>query len=320
MQPPSETLLGFPARATESPTDAPYADFAAAVQAQVERSIELVATSARSDAGTPALCLGGGVALNCSANGKLRAAAGAPLEVYAAAGDAGLSIGAALLAARDLGDRPREPLDHAYLGPSFDARAIEAALRERPELTVIRSPRVVDDVAERLAAGDVVGWFQGRMELGPRALGNRSILADPRDIATRDRVNRLKGRERWRPLAPSVLADRAGEFFELHGESPFMLLAAQVRDSARARIPAVVHVDGTARPQTVRRSANPRFYDLLRAFEQLTGLPMLLNTSFNAAGEPIVCNPSDAVRSFLAMGLDALVLGEFVCTPAVPRR
>jgi carbamoyltransferase len=315
LQPPSETLLGFSARATEAPTEPPYADFAAAVQAQVERSIERVAASARTDAGSAALCVGGGVALNCSANGKLHAAADAPVEVYAAAGDAGLSIGAALLAARDVGDGPRERLGHAYLGPSFDAAAIEAALLERPEITFSRSARVADDVAERLATGAVVGWFQGRMELGPRALGNRSILADPRDIATRDRVNRLKGREMWRPLAPSVLAERAGSFFDLDGDSPFMLLAARVRDSARARIPAVVHVDGTARPQTVRRSANPRFYDLLRAFEHRTGLPVLLNTSFNAAGEPIVCSPGDAIRSFLAMGLDALVLGDFVCVP-----
>ncbi len=320
LQPPSPELVGFPPRAGEEPTQPPFADFAAAVQELTERSVARVAESARLDGGSRALCIGGGVALNCAANGKLRAAADAPLSVYAAAGDAGLSIGAAVLAARDLGDAPREPLDHAYLGPQFGADAIEAALGEHPELRFTRPSDLAGDVAGRIAAGAVVGWCQGRMELGPRALGNRSILADPRDVATRDRVNRLKGREMWRPLAPSVLAERAGELFELAGESPFMLLAAQVRPAARERIPAVVHVDGSARPQTVRASANPRLYELLQAFERRTGVPVLLNTSFNAAGEPIVCSPGDAIRSFLAMGLDALVLGDFVCTAAVAER
>ena len=320
LQRPSSELLGFPPRDGQPPTDRPYADMAATVQALTERSIDRIAESARIDAGTRALCLGGGVALNCAANGRLRAATDAPLSVFAAAGDAGLAIGAAFLAARDLGDAPSGPLEHAYLGPGFDARAVEAALGERPELSFTRSARVEEDVAERLAAGAIVGWFQGRMELGPRALGNRSILADPRDVATRDRVNRLKGREPWRPLAPSVLAERAGDFFELRGESPFMLFAARVRPPARGRIPAVVHVDGTARPQTVRRNANPRLYELLQAFERRAGVPVLLNTSFNAAGEPIVCSPRDAIRSFLSMRLDVLVLGDHICTPRAPGR
>jgi carbamoyltransferase len=311
---PRSDRLGFPARDGQPPTQPPYPDMAATVQLLTEISIERIAGSARSDAGTDELCLGGGVALNCAANGRLRAAGDAPVSVFAAAGDAGLSIGAAMLAARDAGDLAHEPLEHAYLGPGFDGRAIEAALGEHPELAYARSSRLEEDVAERLAAGAVVGWFQGRMEMGPRALGNRSILADPRDVATRDRVNRLKGRERWRPLAPAVLAERAGDFFEQAGESPYMLFADRVLPAARGWIPAVVHVDGSARPQTVRRGANPRLYELLRAFERRAGVPVLLNTSFNSAGEPIVCSPHDAIRSFRAMRLDVLVLGDWICT------
>ena len=163
-----------------------------------------------------------------------------------------------------------------------------------------------------LANGNVIGWFQGRMEFGPRALGNRSILADPRSVAMRDLVNRVKGREHWRPLAPSVLAHRASDYFELEGESPFMLFAAQVRPERRAEVPAIVHADGSARPQTVSVQQNPRYHALLSAFERRTGVPILLNTSFNGAWEPIVATPAEAVSTFVACGLDALVIGDYV--------
>jgi carbamoyltransferase len=189
---------------------------------------------------------------------------------------------------------------------------VETALAAEPAITFEHSSRVAEEVADRLAAGQVIGWFQGRMELGPRALGNRSILASPRSTEIRDRVNRLKGREQWRPLAPSVLAERAGHYFELSGESPFMLFATKVRADVRHEVPAVVHIDGSARPQTVRRDENPALHGLLEAFENRTGLPLVLNTSFNAAGEPIVCTPADAIRTFLATGLDALACGEFI--------
>jgi carbamoyltransferase len=163
-----------------------------------------------------------------------------------------------------------------------------------------------------IAAGNVIGWFQGRMEIGPRALGNRSILADPRTIAMRDKVNRVKGREVWRPLAPSILAERAEHYFVTVPPNAFMLFATQVHDITREVAPAIVHVDGSARPQPVSRELNPRYYDLISAFNRLTGVPILLNTSFNAAGEPIVCTPADAIRTFMATGLDILVLGSFV--------
>jgi carbamoyltransferase len=150
------------------------------------------------------------------------------------------------------------------------------------------------------------------MEFGPRALGNRSILADPRRLENRDRVNRIKGRELWRPLAPAVLAERASEFFDLRQPSPFMLFRAQVKPEKRSAVPAIVHVDGSARPQTVTREQNPAFYDLISAFSRRAGVPLLMNTSFNTAREPIVCTPQDAIASFLASGLDLLVLGEFL--------
>ena len=167
-------------------------------------------------------------------------------------------------------------------------------------------------VASELAAGSIVGWFQGRMELGPRALGNRSILADPRTIEMRDKVNRVKGREHWRPLAPSILAEHANEWFERVPPNAFMLFAVQATRLAKEKAPAIVHVDGSARPQPVSRSLNAPYYDLISAFNEITGVPVLLNTSFNAAGEPIVCTPQDAMRTFLATDLDVLAIGPFI--------
>ena len=253
------------------------------------------------------------MALNCAANGRLLAGGDfAPVWAFAASGDAGLGIGAALLAAAEAKELAPKRLDRADLGPEFDAKTVEAALSAERAITFERSSRVAEEVAERLAEGQIVGWFQGRMELGPRALGNRSILASPRTREIRDRVNRLKGREHWRPLAPSVLAERARDYFHLSGESPFMLFAANVRAEVRHEVPAIVHVDGSARPQTVRRDQNPALHSLIAAFERRTGVPLVLNTSFNAAGEPIVCTPTDAIRTFLATGLDALVCGDFI--------
>jgi carbamoyltransferase len=311
---PSEELLGFPRRSSSPAIEAPYPQFAASVQRALEVASRRIARSAVAEAGAlRALCLGGGVALNCAANGQLSTSGEfGPVWAFAASGDAGLSIGAALLAAGEAGELEPERVDHAYLGPEFDAKAIESALSSEPRITFERSARVADEAAARLAGGEVIGWFQGRMELGPRALGNRSILASPHTIEIRDRVNRLKGRELWRPLAPSVLADRAVEYFELVGESPFMLFATDVRPQVRDVVPGVVHVDGSARPQTVRRDQNPAFHDLIEQFGRRTGIPLVLNTSFNAAGEPIVCTPEDALRTFLSTGIDALVCGDFV--------
>jgi carbamoyltransferase len=259
------------------------------------------------------LCLGGGVALNCSANGRLLAQREpGSVFIFPAAGDAGLSVGAALLSAAASGYSVCERLDHAQLGPAAtDAEIQRAVANQGPYLTVTRGA-APDAVAQLLAHGSVIGWVQGRMEFGPRALGGRSILADPRSVAMRDRVNRLKQREHWRPLAPMVLEERAPDFFDSVHRSPFMLLAAPVRADRRPHVAGVVHVDGSARPQTVPREGSPALRAVLEAFAGRTGVPLLLNTSFNAAGEPIVCTPADAIASFHTMGLDALVMGDWL--------
>jgi len=312
-RPELATALGFPTRSAGPLLDGPYADAAAAAQRALEDALGRFARAVATDDAT--LCLGGGVALNCTANGVLRRAGLArEVWVFPAAGDAGLSVGAALLAANAAGaPRPRRLRD-ACLGAAATEAACVAALEQEPRLEFRRSADAVAETAVLLAAGSVVGWHQGRSEFGPRALGHRSILADPRRIATRDRVNRLKGREHWRPLAPSVLAEHAAGWFELEGESPFMLFAAPVRAACRAEVPAVVHVDGSARPQTVSAAQDARYHALLAEFERLSGVPMLLNTSFNDEREPIVETPADAVRCFLSCGLDALVLGDLIAT------
>ena len=316
-QRPATDVLGFAARNGDTDILAPpYPDFAAAVQDTLERALLHITSVAKAKTASNNLCLGGGVFMNCAGNGRIRSvAAGAPVYVFPNPGDAGLPVGAALLAARDAGEPACDPLDTAYLGPAFSARQIEDALAAEPRVSYCRPADLSTEVAGALASGLVAGWFQGRMEFGPRALGNRSILADPRRVDIRDKVNALKGREAWRPLAPVVLQSEAGKYFELQGESPFMMFAARVRPERSAEVPAVVHVDGSARPQTVRAAQNPPLFRLLEAFRDLTGVPVLLNTSFNQAGEPIVCSPADAIRTFLNTGLDLLVLGDFVARP-----
>jgi carbamoyltransferase len=313
---PSGHALGFPPRTDQSPLDAPYPDLAAAVQAALEAAEQKVIRSAIEEAGSRTVCLGGGVALNCSANGALLESGLAHSAwVFPAVSDAGLSVGAALLCAAECGEWHPARLEHAYWGPEFGPKECEAALLREPRATFqLAAGPVEEHLAEALANGQIVGVCRGRMEFGPRALGNRSILADPRRLEVRDRVNRLKGRELWRPLAPAVLAEHASEFFSLRQSNPFMLFRAQVHTAKRAAIPAVVHVDGSARPQTITRLQNSFFYDLISAFFRLTGIPVLLNTSFNVAGEPIVCTPEDAIKTFFASGLDLLVLGDFIVT------
>lgn len=310
---------GFTTPGSDGVFAEPFTHFAAACQGRLEAAVARVTDLAAQAAGRNELCLGGGVTMNCSANGALLASGRFDsISVFPASGDAGLSTGAAMLCSGGLGVRAHPWTRTAYLGPAFDDRECLRALEAEPRVTFSKPGDIVRDAADLLAAGNVLGWFQGRMELGPRALGNRSILADPRSVAIRDRVNRLKGREPWRPLAPSVPAEAAGEYFALPAESPYMLFAAQVKAAKRSAIAGVVHADGSARPQTVRAEHNPRFHQLLRAFERRTGVPVLLNTSFNAAGEAIVCAPEDAIRTLLAIGLDALVLGDYLVRPAAP--
>jgi carbamoyltransferase len=231
--------------------------------------------------------------------------------VQPAASDRGLALGSALQAAFDANEAVR-PLAHVFLGPEYS----DTEIRRTLDLAGL-SYRAVDDPAAEaagmLAAGEIIGWFQGRSELGPRALGNRSILADPRPAGMKDAVNaRVKFREEFRPFAPAVLEERAGELFELTGPSPYMTVAYRVRPAWRPRIPAVVHVNGTARVQTVDRGRAPLFYRLIERFAKKTGVPAILNTSFNLRGQPIVETPRDALATFAACGLSAVFLGRFL--------
>jgi carbamoyltransferase len=268
------------------------------------------------------LCLAGGVALNCVMNARIRDEG--PFDrVWGqpAAGDAGTALGAALwVDAQERRDTERRyQMDNAYLGPCYPDAEIESFLTWS-KLSYRRLDDVPQEAAALLAAGRILGWFQGRMEFGPRALGARSILASPIDPDMQSRLNEIKDREDFRPVAPVVLAEKASEWFIADGDSPFMLFVHDVRDEMADRIPAVRHVDGTARIQTISRSQHPLYYDLIAAFERRTGVPVLVNTSFNTRGEPIVCSPRDAVECFWTSPLDALVIGPYLLQkPECPR-
>jgi carbamoyltransferase len=289
-------------------------DLAASVQRMLEQAVfSLVAEGVRLT-GSRNLCLAGGVAMNSKANGRILANGLVDdIFVQPAATDDGAAIGAAFGAHHAMGlPVPRYRLTDAYLGPEHGDEEIEAVLGTY-KLNGAYVPNVEQVAASLLADGYILGWFQGRMEFGPRALGNRSILADPRRAEMKDRVNEcVKFREGWRPFAPSCLAESAGEYFEGCSDAPYMILTFDVRPEKRGVIPAVTHIDNTARVQTVTREANPRYWRLISEFAALTGVPVIMNTSFNLRGEPIVCTPKDAIRTFYSSGLDFLVLGNFV--------
>lgn len=315
-------LLGHPRQPEDDITDR-HRDIAFATQDLLERLVSAFLAYAQRLVPRRNLCLAGGIALNCVANRTL-IDSGHFDSVYVqpAAGDAGTSIGAALLAGATHGSGQRTSLPHAFLGPEHSESEIARELAPLTERGY-RIERPVDPqeaAAALLQEGMVIGWFQGRAEFGPRALGARSILAPAADAAMVERINALiKRREMFRPLAPAVLAEYATDYFTIHpaGEHvyPFMLATAAVRPDKRGMIPAVVHVDGSARVQTVSRTANPRFWSLIEAYRRRSGRPIVLNTSFNEADEPIVCSPRDAVRTFVACGLDALVIGNHIVTP-----
>ena len=306
-------VLGQP-RAPESEIGDRHKDIAYAVQDYCERAMMNVARMALAKTNSRNLCLAGGVALNSKANGKILASGMVDrMFVQPAASDDGVALGAALAPYLDRGGRlPNRAMRHAYLGPAFDDETIETALRTFK----LRYSRMNDPAAtgaELLAKGKILGWFQGRMEFGPRALGARSILADPRDPQMTAKVNNaVKFREWWRPFAPSMKKEAAGDFVESATDSPFMILTAQVRADKRSVIPAVTHVDGSARPQTVEREVNPLYWRLIDEFAKRTGVPVVMNTSFNLRGEAIVNTPTDAVRTFFSSGMDALLIGSFL--------
>jgi carbamoyltransferase len=306
-------LLG-PARIAEGDIDDRHKDIAYAVQDACEIAMMSVVRMATEKTQCRNVCLAGGVALNSKANGKIMASGLVDkMFVQPAASDDGVALGAALAPYLDgSGKLPNKPMRHGYWGPSFDDEAIESALRTY-KLRRTTLPDPASTAAELLSHGKILGWFQGRMEFGPRALGSRSILADPRDPEMNAKVNNaVKFREWWRPFAPSFKKEVAGEYLESATDSPFMILTAQVRPEKRGVIPSVTHVDGSARPQTVERDVNSLYWHMIREFGDRTGVPVVMNTSFNLRGEPIVCTPTDAVRTFFSSGMDALVIGSFV--------
>jgi carbamoyltransferase len=303
-----------PRRIPESEIDERHKDVAYAVQDVCEIAMMSVVKMAIEKTKSRNVCLAGGVALNSKANGKIVASGMVDkFFVQPAASDDGVALGAAVAPYLDGGRRlPMEPMRHAYLGPEFDDEAIESALKTY-KLRYARLNDVAATAAELLSNGKILGWFQGRMEFGPRALGSRSILADPRDPEMNAKVNNaVKFREWWRPFAPSIKKEAAGEYLESASDSPFMILTAQVRPEKRAVIPSVTHVDGSARPQTVEKEINPLYWRLIDEFGKRTGVPVIMNTSFNLRGEAIVHTPTDAIRTFFSSGMDALVIGSFL--------
>lgn len=334
-----DDLFGGPPRDPESDISQREMDLAASVQAVTEEAVLRLARSIKANTGAPNLCLAGGVALNCVANGKVLAEGIFDrIWVQPAAGDAGGALGAAFVAHHLHNDGVRAPrsgqddMEGSYLGPKFSQDEIEHRLTAAGALFErVDENALLDRTSAALAENKGVGWFQGRMEFGPRALGARSILGNPADPETQRTLNlKVKFRESFRPFAPAVLREDASDWFELDDDSPYMLIVAPVDNehclplsrldlerrgidrvnAQRSTIPAVTHVDFSARVQTVHADTNPRFHALINAFKEKTGLPLLVNTSFNVRGEPIVCTPEDAFRCFMATGLDLLVIGD----------
>jgi carbamoyltransferase len=325
--PKLEWLLG-PARRRDDPLGTKHEAIAASLQVAFERAALHVLRHVQKSTGSTRLCFAGGCAMNSVANGKIREQTGfREVFIQPAAGDNGTALGAALYACHEMNGRDRGfVMEHGYWGPSFDDRAVAAALDAQHAAIADHGcgRRAWDDeaaldrwTAAQIAAGRVVGWYQGRMEWGARALGNRSIIADPRRADMREIINtRIKFRERFRPFAPSVLEEALDEYFVGGVPDPFMLQVYPVRPDKRALVPAITHVDGSGRLQTVSPRSNPRYYRLIKSFEGLTGVPMLLNTSFNE-NEPIVLTPQQALDCFLRTHMDVIVMGRHVLERAV---
>jgi carbamoyltransferase len=317
--PALEELLG-PRRRPEEPLDQRHHDIARSAQAMYEEALFHLACAVHKRSGLTDLALAGGCAMNSVANGKVRRMTPfRRLYVQAAAGDAGGAIGAAFAVWHKLGGKRAFVMDHAYWGPAFGEQQI-AKLLAANQSEIAEAGCMVEVISDEaaltsktaaaIAAGQVVGWFQGRMEWGARALGNRSILCDPRRPDMKALLNaKIKRRESFRPFAPSVLQEAVSDWFEEHDADPFMMQVSQIREEKRALIPAVTHVDGSGRLQTVSRATNPRYHRLINAFRALTGIPMVLNTSFNE-NEPVVCKPDEALDCFLRTKMDVLVMND----------
>jgi carbamoyltransferase len=336
-------LFGAPVRTPDKLLTPFHMDVAASIQAVLDEAVLRLTRSLAKKTGARNLCLAGGVALNCVANGKvLRDGKFDKMWIQPAAGDAGGAVGAALAAYHQFKGNPRilaspDGMSAAFLGPQYSQSEIECMLKEvGARFDVLSEDAVIDTTAKALAGQLAVGWFQGRMEFGPRSLGARSILGDPRSPSMQKNLNlKVKYRESFRPFAPAVLREDVAGWFELDSDSPYMLIVLIVADVvkdkrramsadeqalfgidklnvSRSEIPAVTHIDYSARIQTVSRDTNPKFHRLLTEFKWLTGCPVLVNTSFNVRGEPIVCTPEDAFRCFMGSELDLLVVGNCV--------
>jgi carbamoyltransferase len=333
-----DTLFGGPPRKAEQLLTQREMDLTASVQKVLEDVLIQMTRSLAKEFDQENLCLAGGVALNCVANGKiLRDGAFKRIWIQPASGDAGGAVGAALSAYHGFASKPRtvvssgDGMSGAYLGPAYDQSDIEARLsNQKAKFTVLSDKKLISETATALAEGKAIGWMQGRMEFGPRALGNRSILGDPRSPKMQSLLNlKVKYRESFRPFAPSVLREDVANWFELNSDSPYMLLVADVAEKHRRKmtkeedalfgieklnvprstLPAITHVDYSARVQTVHKETNPRYHALISAFKAKTGCPVVVNTSFNVRGEPLVCSPEDAFRCFMGTEIEVLVVG-----------
>ena len=336
-----DTLFGGPPRKAEQLLTQREMDLTASVQKVLEDVLIQMTRSLAKEFDQENLCLAGGVALNCVANGKiLRDSAFKRIWIQPASGDAGGAVGAALSAYHGFARKPRtvvstgDGMGGAYLGPAYDQLDIEARLLDqKAKFTVLTDKKLITETATALADGKAIGWMQGRMEFGPRALGNRSILGDPRSPKMQSLLNlKVKYRESFRPFAPSVLREDVGKWFEMDCDSPYMLLVANIAKKhrremtkeedalfgieklnvPRSALPAITHVDYSARVQTVHKETNPRYHSLISAFKEKTGCPVVVNTSFNVRGEPLVCSPEDAFRCFMGTEIDVLVVGNCV--------
>ncbi|MBI3583150.1 MAG: carbamoyltransferase [Nitrospinae bacterium] len=315
-------LFDMPPRQSEAKMNQKYLDIARSIQVVTEEVMLRMVKRLYKETGLKNICLAGGVALNCVANGRIiRETPFENIFIQPAAGDAGGALGVAqFIWYQYLGndrkvDEKKDSMKASYLGPSFSNEYIKKFLNNyNIPFEELENDKLISKTAQLIAEKDVIGWFQGRMEFGPRALGNRSILGDARFPEMKDTVNmKIKFREAFRPFAPSVLKEKASEYFDMRDdlESPYMLLVAPVREDKRV-IPAVTHVDYSARIQTVRREDNPIYYDLINEYYKLTGVPAIINTSFNVRGEPIVCIPEDAYKCFMRTNMDYLVMGNFI--------
>lgn len=305
----------LPLRPKEAAVTAEHENLAATLQDTLERAGRRMTEWLYEQTGIRRLCLAGGTALNCSMNGKLALLPWVDeIFIQPAAYDAGTALGAALhVYVEKTGQQPTWQMKHAYWGPEFTNEQIQTALNAFQDLDYHYTDDIFSETAALLAAGKIVGWFQGRSEVGPRALGNRSILANPSLPEMKDRVNRqVKHREAWRPFAPSMLEEAVARYIDKPIASPFMILAFDTKPERQQEIISAIHVDGTCRPQTVSRDSNPRYWQLIKRFEEKTGTPVVLNTSFNVDSQPIVNTPQEAIDTFLNCGMEVLAIGDFI--------